>query len=114
MARFDLHLALTGVVLTVVGCGTMANFDVEGRRRAGRPAPPTAFGGVSRDFKYAGDVMSADCPGLNKMVVGMPMCAIYLIDAPFSLVADTLTLPLVLAADRAETGEDSRPEPESP
>lgn len=81
----------------------MANFDVEGRRKAGVPQPPTAFGGVHRDFKWAAETMTVNCPLPNKMLIGLPRATIYMIDVPFSAVGDLVTLPMVVLAGEEES-----------
>lgn len=89
--------------LCSAGCGTMANFDTEGRRKAGVQQAPTAFGGVSRDFKWAAETMSVDCPLPNKVLIGWPRSTLYMVDVPFSLLGDLVTLPMIYMSEAEDS-----------
>ena len=81
------------------GCGTMANLD--GRQLALISMPgvvePQPFGGVARDAQW---VVNA-ATGVPEHPVGSILCStVFVLDMPFSLVGDIVTLPKVFTAAR--------------
>lgn len=97
-SRFGIAMLIAALAVFGSGCGTMANFDTAGRQKIGKPEPPAPFGGVACDVRWASETMAFDCPALTKATVGMPMCALYMVDVPFSLVCDVVTLPFAMIA----------------
>ncbi|MBI3407122.1 MAG: YceK/YidQ family lipoprotein [Planctomycetes bacterium] len=75
-----LGLLTAGVLSSALtGCGTLVNFKDD----------PKIYGGVQFDAEMVHTIKTDD-----KMAKSL--AAVYAVDLPFSLVADTLTLPVVI------------------
>lgn len=81
MPKLRLSSLVAAFLLMTTGCGTLANLD--GRKLAlidmGHQETPTPFGGVGRDLRW---IASG--------------AVFFIMDIPFSLFADIVTLPKVL------------------
>lgn len=78
LPRFGLLTA--GLLLcSLTGCGTLVNFKDD----------PKIYGGVQFDADMVHTIQTDDRTVKS-------LAAIYAVDMPFSLVADTLTLPVVI------------------
>jgi uncharacterized protein YceK len=109
MARPVVPAILPGMLaLALVGCGTVRNLGSE------KPVP---YGGVSSDVKLCGTALEGNvgvhgCPPLLGMTIltGAFCCGV--VDAPLSLVGDTLSLPYLVASEfKRGMAESDRPPP---
>ena len=92
------RLLLLGYALPLLaGCGTMANMQGKNLPAldAGGQYEPRPFGGVRNDVRWL-------CQG-NGFVLG-------LVDLPFSLVGDVVTLPVVLLGSATKPAEPAEGE----
>ena len=110
MTRHALAAALgVGLLASLAGCGTMANFDQPDAKDPDAPRPCRVFGGVARDSAWARKCFETPAgagkkePSLSDQIKGSYWLCV---DWPCSLVADTITLPLTLLNAVAEE-EDS-------
>jgi uncharacterized protein YceK len=92
-------IAIAFLTLLGSGCGTVANtvwfIPEEGGKRV--------YGGVKVDLQVAREA-------LERPVPGKPLAGLWcLIDLPFSLVGDTITLPYTIPYPLGWTGESSIP-----
>jgi uncharacterized protein YceK len=101
-------LALFAAVL-LSGCGTLANMQNRSVPAIGPPDRETrTFGGVANDVRWVGEQISrVAAPEESwEVPVGLAMAGYFgLVDLPFSLVGDILTLPKVVRD--ARTSSDS-------
>ncbi|WP_372367416.1 hypothetical protein [Candidatus Uabimicrobium sp. HlEnr_7] len=71
------------LVVTICGCGTYLNLQSDQAQKVlGIEGLP--YGGVMYDFTF--------------MVIAYPFGILLLVDVPFTLIGDTLTLPYILYA----------------
>lgn len=118
MPRYLLPLA-AATLLT--GCGTMANVNGTSYALIGPPdSQPRPFGGVANDLRWfreqTGYVVDSE-DVLAAPINAVMACYFGIIDLPFSLVGDIVTLPSLLRGDRATrpaTSGPPAPEPQLP
>jgi uncharacterized protein YceK len=112
MAKAATYIVLAVCVVSLSGCGTFANLVVV--------SPDTGekkvYGGVMQDFKAVGcnvkDAWASDSGSgwlSNCFAVGF-----LAIDTPVSAVADTMTLPLTIAAALQKPTPEPGQQPASP
>jgi uncharacterized protein YceK len=111
MATWAGRCLLALMVLTgVSGCGTVLNFQQE-------EEGPKVFGGVLTDAALGPGLLAAGADNLihpkehEKLPPGTTLAlgACALADLPFSLVADTLTLPLTIPVALRKVGDGKPP-----
>ena len=104
---WTVSLTVALAVLAGSGCGTMANLD--GREHALISMPgavePKPLGGVARDAQWV--VNAASCAP-EQPVAGVLCSTWFVLDMPFSLVGDLVTLPRVFVAAREYRDQHSR------
>jgi uncharacterized protein YceK len=87
------------------GCGTISNLS---------SGDPDVYGGVQKDVNYiqtprAANYVSSPAPGLPNVAVnkgGAFLLALAVADTGLSLVADSLTLPVVLYMRHSDPGKE--------
>jgi len=92
-------LAVTLLALAGSGCGTQANLDGRALPLISTPGEikPMPFGGVVRDAQWVHHVATFDP---EHPVAGALCSTIFVLDMPFSLVGDVVTLPQAFIAAR--------------
>ncbi|HEY7312521.1 MAG TPA: YceK/YidQ family lipoprotein [Gemmataceae bacterium] len=101
-------VALALAAMYLIGCGTAANLSggLQGWRKS------QIYGGVRRDVKSANQFIADNWTGAADIqqdvgtVVGVGLISL---DVPFSLIGDTLTLPITIPA--ALMGGSAAPPP---
>lgn len=87
-------LVLSGLVacggLSLSGCGTMWNFEA-GADAGGLNRETRIYGGVQVDVQAVGKIAEPWNSGWGRLIAGL-----FVLDVPFSLAADTLTLPVTI------------------
>ena len=94
------------------GCGTVANLTLSGPPPAG---PMKVYGGVRRDMDIMHDcTTNPDHPRDNAEAVCFAAAVtVAAVDLPFSVVADTLTLPITVPVALVTQGRTDKPQPGS-
>jgi uncharacterized protein YceK len=108
------YLLVAVLAFAPAGCGTIKNLSIEPGSQSNVPAHCVPFGGFDQAVTDANMLAFGFNPG--GMLGGIAVLAI---DAPLSLVGDVVTLPYILAVNRAkkkaeETKCDSDNQPEDP
>ncbi|MBI3406865.1 MAG: hypothetical protein HY040_00730 [Planctomycetes bacterium] len=84
------------------GCGTISN--LEGSRGFLMKGPPDReprpFGGVIQDSEFLLRPVMAKDLSMGERILIAPICSLFLLDIPFSVVGDMATLPMIGAAQR--------------
>jgi uncharacterized protein YceK len=100
-------IALTLCLLS--GCGTVANIA-----ELGDPAPdhPVIYGGVRKDIAARGNaltgaMMARPLDGGAQSAIFEAVALQFTLDIPFSVVGDTLTLPVTIPAELLRSPKES-------
>jgi len=91
-------LAVAALACLLSGCGTFVNtfwFYPCSGGSSNQPEPFRVYGGVQNDVQMLREVKPAD-------PCALAIAPLIVLDMPLSFVADTLTLPLILAAQQRE------------
>jgi uncharacterized protein YceK len=96
MARTGAVIVLLGLTFATSGCGTISNMNGQPFLGSLPPPrqPPKPFGGVINDGVFIASCGYAVFVRPDVLEVA-PLASLALIDLPFSLVADIVTLPWV-------------------
>ena len=106
MGRAAVYAVLAGCVVWLSGCGTVLNCtDPHG----GAGGEKRVYGGVLIDTTVAYQVAAGSGLSLGRPAALIGVWAV--LDLPFSVVADTLTLPFTFAAtlQKADSGKPTPP-----
>jgi uncharacterized protein YceK len=93
-------LVFVSIVLPCAGCGTVENLQETVPTKNSTDVPwKTIYGGVRSDCTYFGWPVDPDSSLLT-----MTYCFTRILDIPFSVVGDTITLPYTLAYESGMFG----------
>jgi uncharacterized protein YceK len=85
--------ALAAVALLLGGCGTTANLFLFSPEEGGKQV----FGGVRADWKAAQEFAQPGPAYVNDAGERVTRAMLFTMDMPFSIVGDTLTLPVTIS-----------------
>jgi uncharacterized protein YceK len=90
------------VLLASIGCGTLYNLDFNTCCCGGRPDSNRIYGGVEAELAFAvrnlREITTPDTP-ISTQIFGVTFVSVLtILDLPLSIVGDTVTLPLTIAA----------------
>jgi uncharacterized protein YceK len=110
MARFWSTTLGAAVTVLLGGCGTMANITLSGSPSGG--GSMKMYGGVQRDLDIVHDcTTNPDHPKDNAEAICFAAAAtVAAVDLPFSVVADTLTLPITIPVALVTQGRTDKPQ----
>jgi uncharacterized protein YceK len=97
------------------GCGTVANMKGQSHALMGLPDRETrAFGGVANDVRWVGERGRSltERDELEMIPVKLAVMAWFVVDLPFSLAGDIVTLPKVLRDRNLPSPPPALKEPE--
>jgi len=94
-----------------IGCGTLYNLDFNTCCCGGRPDSHRIYGGVEAEIAFAVKNLreiTAPDNALSTQIFGVTFVSVLtLLDLPLSIVGDTVTLPLTIAA-QIQTHEQTK------
>ena len=97
-----LVVSLLLALLASIGCGTLYNLDFNTCCCGGRPDSHRIYGGVETDLAYPvctfREMRASNQPLVIQVTYVSIASILGLVDLPLSMVADTVTLPLTIAA----------------
>ena len=85
------------------GCGTLLNLDYTPCGH--NPDSYRVYGGVRHDVEFAATALPSNPNNLGNLLLAPLGIAVAAADLPFCLIGDTLTLPIVVAAQNEWMGE---------
>jgi len=96
-------LLVTLAVSTLCGCGTIGTRMFDDPEKSGDYHGSKIYSGIRGDIQAVGDMLS---PDYNKE--GRGLWPLFLLDLPFSFIADTLLLPITIYEELSKGSEQKK------